>query len=642
MAYAFSLTKDTTNIYVKVTGITSSYRYIQAAYRKSSASSLSYTDYKYVSGSSTTITISDLSPGTQYVVNVRYSADGKGTGTFIGSQTIVTDEEELIEPIISGYSFSGTTLILEFDDLSDCPYISVLYRKSGASSNKETGYTKLTSRSNEIEITGLELGVTYVISYRYSTDGSTQEGTVSYGSISMPDPIVPYISSYNVSGNTITLYFSDLSDYKYINVVYRKSSASTSESTGYTRLTSSNNSVTLSNLEYGSTYVISYRYSADGITQEDIVSYGSISIPALAVPQATASVYLNTITLTFTNFHDCPYVSVLYRPSDASSNENTAYMQLTSSDPTVSLTDLLYGTTYVISYRYSIDGYTQQGIVSFGSVYITPIASDEQLVANCSARWRNNYYVGSGSWSSNAIGVTVEFNSTYPFCDKYFQSVALMYDFAGTGGGYFTTPSTSKPDDRYVIADSIKTPTSTESSSVTIYLSGSFETEDGSSYSIGNGGHLRLSAYVQTINGTYIPIPASKQFKEYDSFPKDNEYQFYVWTKPSNVSYTAANVPEKDKAVNLLASDIRTFLHTLDICCLWLFDEKKTGIDDEDVKSGKPICASHFSAMYDAIVECLKKKTFTNSFSKVSAGDDIVAENLLNLPATINNLLNVV
>lgn len=336
--------------------------------------------------------------------------------------------------------------------------------------------------------------------------------------------------------------------------------------------------------------------------------------------------------------------NVFMRWSISDANTTSSTQIVNTNNKGVSLTP---GVSYTIyCYARAKNGSYYIVNASDGSDHITvkTIAiSDTDIINGCNARWRNNCYVGSGSWSSNAIGVEVKFNATYPFCDNYFKSVALMYDFAGTGGGYFTSPSTSKPDDRYVITESIKTPTSAESPSVTIYLSRSFETESGSSYSIGNGGYLRLSAYVQTINGTYIPIPAEKQFIEFaEPLPVSNKYQFYVWTKPSNVSYTAANVPEQFKAVKLLASDIRTFLHTLDICCLWLFDEKKTGIDDEDVKSGKPICASHFSAMYDAIVECLKKKTFTNLFSKVSAGDDIVAENLLNLPATINNLLNVV
>lgn len=405
--------------------------------------------------------------------------------------------------------------------------------------------------------------------------------------------------------------------------------------TGYSFAYSSSSSITMSS---NMSITVYYERHLDATWKDSGSTYTSISCE-VTLPNAFNSEYYSKITL--------------YLPTDTtlSNPVRTVYADSGSSKTKKIIVNNLSGSSYELVCCITLENGnfyfvgSSSGKIADADVIVfslVPRPSDNDLMKGCTVRWRNNYYVGSGSWSSNAIGVTVEFNSTYPFCDKYFQSVALMYDFAGTGGGYFTTPSTSKPDDRYVIADSIKTPTSTESPSVTIYLSGSFETEDGSSYSIENGGHLRLSAYAQTINGTYIPIPASKQFKEYDSFPKDNEYQFYVWTKPSNVSYTAANVPEKDKAVNLLASDIRTFLHTLDICCLWLFDEKKTGIDDEDVKSGKPICASHFSAMYDAIVECLKKKTFTNLFSKVSAGDDIVAENLLNLPATINNLLNVV
>lgn len=405
--------------------------------------------------------------------------------------------------------------------------------------------------------------------------------------------------------------------------------------TGHSFAYSSSSSITMSSNKSITVY---YERHLDATWKDSGSTYSSISCE-VTLPNMFNSEYYSNITL--------------YLPTDTTLSNPiwTVYADSESSKTKKITVDNLSGSSYELVCCITLENGnfyfvgSSSGKIADADVIVfslVPRPSDNDLIKGCTVRWRNNYYVGSGSWSSNAIGATVEFNSTYPFCDKYFQSVALMYDFAGTGGGYFTSPSTSKPDDRYVIADSIKTPTSTESSSATIYLSGSFETENGSSYNIGNGGYLRLSAYVQTINGTYIPIPAKKQFDEYVPLPNDNIYQFYVWTKPGDVSYTSTNIPKKDTEVKLLASDIKKFIHTIDICCLWLFDEKKTGIDDEDVESRKPIRASHFSAMYDAIVECLKKKSFTNTFSSVSEGDPIAAENLLNLPVTINNLLSVV
>ena len=621
MAYAFSLSATTTEIEVKVTGITSSYRYIQVAYRKSSASSNKYTDYEYASGSSITITIDGLSPDTEYTVNVRYSADGASTGTFIGSKTITTDpeeEEELLEPYISDYTIDGTSIILEFDDLDDCPYISVLYRKTTDSSANETGYTRLTSRSNTIELPDLDLGSSYVISFRYSTDGDTLEGTASYGTIEMPEPEVPYISSYSVSGNSIILYFANLSDYPYINVIYRTTTASSAESTGYKRLTSSNNSITLSGLEYGETYAISFRYGTSSTSQAGVSSYGQISIDELDVPSATGTVSGNSIILTFSNYSDCPYISVLYRPTSASSPEETGYKKISSSSRTITLSGLQYGETYAVSFRYSVDSITQEGTVSLGTFYITPFATDAELVAGCKAYWYNYANGNRDRWYEHTATVCVKMGEDYDFDSAYFIEAGVIWR------DVFNNPSTSLDTEQVK-----NTTVATEERRDVVVIT--YKWSELSPMATAN--HM---VYLKTINGTYMPIPAAKP-------STSNSYQFAVGILPEKVDFTDGYVPEQGQEVKLKATDIVTFIKTMNYMYRWFYDSESCGVDLDLVNSGGAIYAETYSGLYDALNSINSLMYFTMPYvnTYLQRGKSIRAEDMLNLRESINNLIGV-
>lgn len=100
MAVSFSLTSTSTTIKVSVT-VDSSYPYYIIAYRKTSSSTATYYPGESEGKRATSnfsYTIRNLSPETNYTVNVRYgtSSDGSG-GAYVGGQTIDTEEEPGID-----------------------------------------------------------------------------------------------------------------------------------------------------------------------------------------------------------------------------------------------------------------------------------------------------------------------------------------------------------------------------------------------------------------------------------------------------------------------------------------------------------------------------------------------------------------
>lgn len=208
----------------------------------------------------------------------------------------------------------------------------------------------------------------------------------------------------------------------------------------------------------------------------------------------------------------------------------------------------------------------------------------------------------------------------YDFSSEYFVEAGVLY------GGYFTVASTSAPREDYIVATA--TPSSSGSSQVVM---------TDSTTSLSAGSTATYMAYLKTINGTYMPIPAKNP-------STTNAVQFKIATKPDNVVYTSGYEPTAGEEVNLLASDICKFIHVMDRTNFWFTDNETSGIDESIVVTGALIRASTFgndNGFYEKLNDFGNYKKFTRTFENVTAGSPIYAANLIFLKTSINNMLGV-
>ena len=280
------------------------------------------------------------------------------------------------------------------------------------------------------------------------------------------------------------------------------------------------------------------------------------------------------------------------------------------------------GTPYTIGCRVTVPYGNQYYIGGGKGSFTTAKADDEDLVAGCTARWYNYAAGNTGSWSKNTPEIVISMGD-YPFSSKYFMEAGMCY----TASGDFTKPNTNRPS---YVKDNNDSPTDTGVDSVRLSYTDT---------TLGAGGRLQFTAFLRTINGTYMPIPAVSPINS------NNDYEFYVITKPNNVAYTTGYVPKKDEVVNIKASDINTFIHVLDLTNAWFTDVEGAGISE--VEAGQPIAAVTYGGddttdgFYEKLNDYKGYKNFTMSFQDVKPTDPISASNMNALPISINNMLGV-
>lgn len=445
----------------------------------------------------------------------------------------------------------------------------------------------------------------YEFSYSYPSSKLTVQAGASIEYYYLYTGSTNTTFSLSTSGNSIGVTVSRIDERApYIQITYRPDGGS-SVSTEYVHVSGTSRIFTLDNLQYNTTYTVNVRYSPDGESTGTYVGSQSITTGGGTIPSATHSVSGNVITLSFSDLTDFSYINVLYRPVDASSSTSTGYQRLTTSSNKIVLPDLEYGTTYAISYRYSADGTTQVGIVSYGNVTIEAIA-DSVLIAGAYAVWDSFYRDSSNKWSTNSLSFTVYFGS-YRFSNTYFTSV-------GVSNISIPRPTSTRPETlAYVVANA------TARSSVTVTIP-----------DLAAGSELSVYFFIKTKTGQYCPIPFGST---------SGSYGGVAATMPVEQAYSSGHVPAAGAKVNLLAADINKFIHAVDRTMRWVFDEAGTGIPE--VTAGSAISASTYSSLYNALVRIRAKASFSNTFTSVSSGSPIAAANLLYLRDSINNMLGV-
>lgn len=323
-----------------------------------------------------------------------------------------------------------------------------------------------------------------------------------------------------------------------------------------------------------------------------------------------------SIELEFDDLDDCPYIQVMYRKSGSSSvsyEPTNDYKKLTTSRNTITLTDLEPGETYVISFRYSVDGESPDGTVQYRNITTDSAPSDNILVNGVYGLWHSYYEYTGYKWSKTSLTFEIKFSGGYPFHSSYFIE-------AGITNKEFITSSTTKPSN--VLAT--VTAENPGLGTVEITVSG-----------LSAGSLLSAYLYVKTINGTYVPIPFGNIVGICGK---------YVATKPNSLSYTSGHVPAPGVEINLLASDIQKFIRGADCVSRWMFDLTSCGIDIDKVVQGKPIYASTYIDFYEFIDQVRDKISFTNVFSITNIAKDkpIAASDLNNLVTALNNMLNAI
>lgn len=379
-------------------------------------------------------------------------------------------------------------------------------------------------------------------------------------------------------------------------------------------------------LDSGKNYTL-YGYAQAKNGQYYSVS-GSISFKTKSVPSVDkVTVSGNSVTIKFDDYDDYKYVNVMYRPEDGGSStlKESGYVNLSTNSGNVKISDLWYSTDYIFSFQFSVDKKDLAGTVtSAGSFSVGALTiSDADLLKGCTARWYNYAAGNTGKWNTTSPQFLISMGE-YPFSSQYFMEAGICY----TASGDFTKPNTNRPSP---VKDNDDDPSIEGESSVRLGYTDS---------SLKNGGKLEFTAFLRTINGTYMPVPAVVPIKD------SNEYEFYVYTKPSNVAYSTGYVPKKDEVVQLKADDINTFIGALNLVNAWFEDKADSGIDN--VKSGEPIAAVTYGGddnsdgFYQKLTAFKKYKNFTMTFKDVERGDDISAENMNALPVSINNMLGAI
>ena len=382
----------------------------------------------------------------------------------------------------------------------------------------------------------------------------------------------------------------------------------------------------VSGLDSGENYTL-YGYAQAKNGQYYSVS-GSISFKTKSVPSVDkVTVSGNSVTIKFDDYDDYKYVNVMYRPEDGGSStlKESGYVNLSTKNGKVEIIDLLYSTDYVFSFQFSVDKKVLAGTVeSAGSFSVGALTiSDDELVKGCTARWYNYAAGNTEKWITTSPQFLISMGE-YPFSSQYFMEAGICY----TASGDFTKPNTNRPSP---VKDNDDDPSIEGESSIRLGYTDS---------SLKNGGKLEFTAFLRTINGTYMPVPAVVPIKE------SNKYEFYVYTKPSNVAYSTGYVPKKDEVVQLKADDINTFIGAINLANAWFNDSADAGI--EKVKTGEPIKAVTYGGdeetdgFYQKLMEFKNKKTFSMTFSKVSPKNNISADNMNALPASINNMLGAI
>jgi hypothetical protein len=423
-----------------------------------------------------------------------------------------------------------------------------------------------------------------------STDGDTFETetiTATVGGTITPANSA-YVNSYT---NYVFSYAEDPS-----GTDYPKGSTSTYKVTGNATIT----------------YYYEYVESATFYASE--VGYTNIVLTVRLSQSFTSSNYQQIIFTAKAGDYSGAFMK--WTVSDASTTSNV--QEIDTANKNVSLTP---GKSYTIyCYAQAKNGTYYLVNASNGDDHIVVTLlkiDDEDLVANCTARWYNYAAGNRGSWPTDTINIVITMGD-YAYNSKYFMEAGLVQ----TSTYNFTQPSTTAP--RSDLIKDTDTPTATGVNSVTLSQNG-----------LGRGVTDDFTVYLKTINGTYMPIPAV--------IPKSstNEYEMIGATKPNSVSYTTGHVPTRGSEINLLASDILNFIAVTDLTVMWMFDEL-AGVDKSKVAKGSSIYASTFADLYSFLERIKSHKSFTNSFASVSPGNPIEAANLNNLVTSLNAMLGVV
>lgn len=223
-------------------------------------------------------------------------------------------------------------------------------------------------------------------------------------------------------------------------------------------------------------------------------------------------------------------------------------------------------------------------------------------------KWCALFNTPAYMWNNNSVDFEITFTETYPFCSQYFTEVGIVQE-------EFIVPSEALPGIPLVSTPATDMQTTVVQMSITGLLSGTLQ----SAY-----------FYVQTLDGMYVPIP----------FGIDGAYGKVTATKPDMLYYN--NVPTTGQPVNLLASDIHTFIDAVDRTARWVFDSTEEAyVTRSSVAQGEPIYASTFNGFASFIDSVSGSVSFESAFQYVNAGDCITASNLNALPEALNNMLGV-
>ncbi len=513
-------------------------------------------------------------------------------------------------------SASGNTISVNITMDSRVPWIEVTYYPTNDTSAKEViDYQEITTSTKTIQLTGLLYNTQYTVNVRYSPDGT------SFGT---------YVGSQKITtdANTCkgTIYWLDRCDNNYELGTYpldnvRLDITMNLASSAYAYPNTGSRYTVAKILDHnGKEYTPDSNKEVIYQPTGDFKIYFYYEDKTIASWGSSGTTY-NSLSCTVAlpvNFSSSNYTKIELINTSGTVVKAVTASSSSSSTVQITLKGLTGGNTYTLKCRITVP-YGNQYYVNDSETIDFKLPyefNDDDLIANCTARWYNYAAGNTGSWSSQYPTYLVQMGD-YAFTSQYFKEIGVLH------GGYFTQPSTTAPRSDYVVMT--VTPESTGSKSVTI-------TYNGAALSAGSTATYML--YVQTINGTYYPLPAVNP-------SESNSVQFLIATKPNEVSYSAGYEPVAGNEVKLKADDIKKFIHALDRTNFWFNDISSAGIDEDLIATGEPIKAVTYQDFYDKLSEFKGIKNFLLNFTRVDAGSPIYAANLVFLKTSINNMLGV-
>ncbi|MCX6212886.1 fibronectin type III domain-containing protein, partial [Spirosoma sp.] len=380
--------------------------------------------------SGTSYTATGLTAGITYYFRIKASGGSNTSPSGYGtvSATISTVQPTLSAPTnIVASVISSSAINVSWTTSPNATSYSVRY----ATNSSMTSATIITTSNNGIDLTGLTPGTSYFIDVSASAAGFTQSAASNIVTATTSAPVPTLATPTNIvasatSESAITVSWTGTLNATGYSVRY----ALTSDMTSATTVTTAINSVTLTGLTPVTTYFIDVSAMASGFTPSaaspTVAATTGAPTPTLTAPTnvAASPASPSTINVSWTASPNATGYSVRY----ATNSNMTSATTVSSSNNSITLTELAPATTYFINVSASASGY----ISSDASAVVT--ATTGQTPVTLAAP--TNVVASPQSTSTIAVSWTASANATS-------YSVRYAINSSMTSATTVTTTTTS-------------------------------------------------------------------------------------------------------------------------------------------------------------------------------------------------------